>query len=317
MEKVVAVVVTYNRKNLLLECLDAILNQSKKVHKIVLIDNNSNDGTFELLDEKQYFENKTIYYKKLEKNIGGSGGFYSGFKESAQFSPDWLWIMDDDTIPEKNCLEKLLEGKKKIDGNISYLASSVYGANSEFMNVPKINMDESESGYPGWYKYLQDGIVKIKEATFVSLLINYKAVLKVGYPMKNYFIWGDDTEYTLRLNKYYGDSYMIGDSIAIHKRNIAKKLTIYTEDNLTRINFYYYMIRNNLINKKEYYGKLNCLMFFVLWQIRSLKVLILPKSKNRFKKFLIIHKALIAYMIGNYDKKAFIGRLDMDVNYKE
>ena len=315
MKKVVAVVVTYNRKDLLIECLNAILNQTIKVNKIVLIDNNSTDGTFEVLKQKGYLTNEIIYYKKLEKNIGGAGGFYSGFKESEQFNPDWLWIMDDDTIPTNNCLEKLLDAEKNIDEEISYLASSVYGANSEFMNVPTINMQESESGYPNWYKYLSKGIVRISQATFVSLLINFKAVDKIGYPMKNYFIWGDDTEYTLRLNKYYGQSYMVGESVAIHKRNLTKKLTIYTENNLNRINFYYYMIRNNLINKKEYYGKKECLKFFAIKQVQSLKVLIKPNLKYRVKKFAIIHKALFAFIFGKYDKKAFKNRLDKNVEY--
>ena len=43
--QIVAVVVTYNRKQLLLECLTAILSQSMPVHKLIIIDNASTDGT--------------------------------------------------------------------------------------------------------------------------------------------------------------------------------------------------------------------------------------------------------------------------------
>ena len=247
--KIIAVVVTYNRKKLLEECLNAILNQTYEVDKIVLIDNNSTDNTFEYLNEKGLIKNKKIYYKKLEKNIGGAGGFYEGFKMSQKFSPNWLWIMDDDTIPNGDCLQKLVDSRKKLKNEkISFLASSIYGENGEFMNVPTINILPSSNGYPNWYKYLSEGIVKIKKATFVSLLINNEAIKKVGYPVKEYFIWGDDTEYTLRLNKYFADAYMVGNSIAIHKRKITKSLRIEEENNIDRINFYYYMIRNTLIS---------------------------------------------------------------------
>lgn len=44
-DKVIAVVVTYNRKKLLLECLDAIFQQTYSISRLILIDNCSTDGT--------------------------------------------------------------------------------------------------------------------------------------------------------------------------------------------------------------------------------------------------------------------------------
>lgn len=313
---IVAVVVTYNRKILLKECLESLLQQTIKLNKIIVIDNNSSDNTFEYLKEENILDNKLICYKKLDKNIGGSGGFYEGIKFSQQFNPEWLWIMDDDTIPKNDCLEKLIDAKKIITEKISYLASSIYGINNEFMNVPNINTDKSESGYPNWYKYLTSGIVRIKEATFVSLLINNKAVKKIGFPVRDYFIWGDDTEYTLRLNKYYGNSYLVGDSIAIHKRKVSKELSLYEETNLNRINFYYYMIRNTLINKNTYYGKKEMTKYLFRNLKKSFEILFLKNCKFRFKKFIIIHKAINSYIFKKYDYRAFKNRLDINVQYK-
>ena len=74
-------------------------------------------------------------------------------------------------IRSSNALLELVKGCELVGNEYSYMASAVYGENGEFMNVPKINTDKSESGYPDWYQYLENGIVKIKEATFVSLLI--------------------------------------------------------------------------------------------------------------------------------------------------
>ncbi len=122
-ETVCAVVVTYNRKNLLMECLDALMRQTRQLDAIYLIDNFSDDGTAELLLENGYinklpaenvdepteleidFDNseligffnngiedkkakieKTIkiYYVRMNDNTGGAGGFYEGIKRSSE-----------------------------------------------------------------------------------------------------------------------------------------------------------------------------------------------------------------------------------------
>lgn len=311
MKKINAVVVTYNRKNLLLECIEAILNQSYKINRLILIDNNSTDGTEEFLKEKNILSNKNVLYVKLNKNIGGAGGFYEGIKKAIEIGSDFVWIMDDDTIPVKDSLEKLINAIKIVNNEFSFFASTVYGANGEFMNVPNINTDNSENGYPNWYEFLENGIVKIKEATFVSLLINSNAIKKVGLPVKDYFIWGDDTEYTLRLNKYYGPAYFIGNSKVIHKRNISKNLSIYEEVNPNRINFYYYMIRNNLINERTYFGIFYALKTFIKWQLISIKLLFKIECKKRLKKFFIIHKALLVFMFKLYNVKNFKKRFNL------
>lgn len=316
MKNIIAVVVTYNRKKLLVECLNAIFEQSIKVSKIIVVDNNSTDNTYDYLKQQNLLRDELLYYK-LEENIGGAGGFYEGIKKSQMFNPDWVWIMDDDTIPTKDCLKELIDKKNKIAGKISYLASTVYGVNSESMNVPNINLSKSESLYPDWYRYLKYGIVKIKEATFVSLLINNDAIKKVGYPVKDYFIWGDDIEYTLRLNEYYGPSYFVGSSVAIHKRKIAKSLSLIEETDLNRLKFHYFMIRNNLINKKTYYGKKACLKFLLHKEKEALRILFNFKCKYKIKKIFIIQKGIFCFLFKRYDYSAFVNRLDLNVKYKK
>ena len=185
------------------------------------------------------------------------------------------------------------------------------------MNTPKINADLSKSGYSDWYRYLKNGIVKIKEATFVSILINSQIIDVVGLPFKEYFIWGDDSEYTLRMNKYFGNSYMVGDSIAIHKRSSAKSLSLKDEESITRINLYYYLIRNCLINLRNYYGIIPCIKYLISNEIESIKILFGKNVKHRMKKIFIIHKGIFSYIFRKYDYKAFKNRLDKNVIYKK
>ena len=155
------VVVTYNRKKLLLECLNALRNQTYKLSKIIVIDNHSTDGTQELLNEKGILKDKLIEYHYQEKNLGGAGGFYEGIKTSLNEKFDWVWIMDDDTIPTQSALEELILAKEALQSeNISFLCSKVIGLNGEEMNLPTISRRTDETNYPIWMKHLDKSISK-------------------------------------------------------------------------------------------------------------------------------------------------------------
>ena len=109
-KRIACIVVTYNRKELLFNCIQHICNQSYRPETIYVIDNASTDGTLEMADKmKKIAQGLNFKYVRLEKNLGGAGGFYTGLKmahESGKF--DAYWVMDDDGIPEKNCLKQLL-----------------------------------------------------------------------------------------------------------------------------------------------------------------------------------------------------------------
>lgn len=305
--KIATVIVTYNRKELLLECVRAVLDQTQKVDEILLIDNNSTDGTYEYLFEHKILEHENVTYIRLEKNIGGSGGFYEGMKIAREKKYDWVWVMDDDTIPHNDCLEKLLNAKDRITKKASFFASSIYGENGEFMNVPAIDDRVESNGYASWYRYLAKGMVTIRDATFVSILINGEAIKKCGLPIKDYFIWGDDTEYTTRIVRNYGNAYLVGDSVAIHKRKNVKHTTLLYEDNKNRISMYYYMCRNNMINNKLYGGTKGVCKAYVKNIINTFKILF-SKTQYKMKKIIVIHKGILAYFFKRYDYEAVKNR---------
>ena len=102
MVKIIAVVVTYNRLNLLQRVVGALKGQSRKLDKIYIINNGSTDGTKEWLDVQTGLN--VIH----QENVGGSGGFYRGIQEASKEKCDWIWCMDDDVFPRENCLETLL-----------------------------------------------------------------------------------------------------------------------------------------------------------------------------------------------------------------
>jgi len=102
--KVAAVVVTYNRKDLLIQCIEALLNQTRPPDEIIVVDNSSTDGTYQIIPHR--FPHVT--YVRLPENIGGSGGFHEGMKLAHEKGYDCIWVMDDDATPEVNALKYLI-----------------------------------------------------------------------------------------------------------------------------------------------------------------------------------------------------------------
>lgn len=287
--KVAAVVVTYNRKELLSECVDAVLKQSFPVWKLIIIDNASTDGTEDMLRQTGVLDNSVVDYRKMDTNLGGSGGFYKGIEIARGKDCDWIWIMDDDTIPHADCLEKLAE-KTAVKPDASFFASCVKGEQDEPMNVTFVDARPTENGYADWYMELDKGIVKIQRATFVSLLLNKKAVEKVGLPLKDYFIWADDIEYTLRLTTHFAPAYLAGDSWVCHKRKNAKSISLKHENDPARIKNYHFYYRNSLTNIYLYYSRKAYVKRFFKYWTEGIKLAF--TKPFGFKKLRACHKGI-------------------------
>ena len=299
-EKVIALVVTYNRKELLQRCLDAILGQDYPVDRVLVIDNASTDGTETLFVEGTKYSSR-ILYNRMPSNLGGAGGFKKALQLASKLECDWVWLMDDDCIAYPDTLSKLIAASEKVAGRVSFLASSVFGPDNEPMNVPIVDSSLARNGYADWYRNLDSGMIRIQSATFVSLLISQEAIRNVGLPIGSFFIWGDDTEYTMRLTRYYGQAYMVGRSKILHYRIGAKALDICTETNTTRISNYKYHVRNNLIVARYYQGRMSVFKYFMKKIILCIKVLT-ERGDIRLKvsRFNSIMQGCISYLLHRY-----------------
>lgn len=204
MSNINVLIVTYNRLKKLKKCLDAYAKQTLPPQKLIVVDNCSTDGTKKFLNvwEKEHhlFEKKVMY---LDKNFGGSGGFYEGMKASMEESFEWLWVSDDDAYPAQNAFEVLnLEIKKNKDYDV--FCSSVItteGIDTGHRKVIKDN--KNYFGVPVWLEKYEQQTFDINIFSFVGLCISKNVLEQCGLPQKDYFIWFDDTEYALRVNKEF------------------------------------------------------------------------------------------------------------------
>jgi len=284
---VVAVVATYNRKELLCECLDALLRQTYRLYKIVVVDNASTDGTHDALEAGGYVSRDEICYLRLSKNIGGAGGFYEGMKYvQNNISYDWQWIMDDDTIPYEDSLEQLMRGYGTIVGThpqrkVSFLASAIYLENGTMGNWPVVDLRRLHDEKIGWLEFADRGILKIHDAAFTSIAVSHFAVSKCGLPCRDFFIWGDDYEYTTRLSTYCAPAYCVSKSKALHKRiNVG---WIDTATSPMRIRFTYYNARNYTINTIFYNGWWKGLKYAVVRLLLSYRTIRYVKGCSKWR----------------------------------
>jgi GT2 family glycosyltransferase len=194
--KIAAVVVTYNRKELLKECLQALLNQTRVLDEIIVIDNASTDGTEQMV----LSEFPQVTYVRLPENIGGAGGFHEGMKLAYEKGHDWIWVMDDDAKAKEDSLEKLLSAiaELKEQGPIIGLWSQVVGEDVDTFSTKKT-------------------LKPLDSAMFVGFAVNSKLIEKVGFPRGDFFLYYDDVEYCSRIRHAGGIILMVPNSIIFHK----------------------------------------------------------------------------------------------------
>lgn len=239
--KVAAVVVTYNRKELLRECLQALLVQTRPLDEIIVIDNASIDGTDQIVP----IEFSQVTYVRLPENIGGAGGFHEGMRLAYEKGHDWIWVMDDDVIPSPDALESLL--LVSIEGEqIGLLCSHVVwrDGSPHIMNVPQVSALISYRGNHliPFNQHVERGLIRIRACSFVSALVSKHALEIVGLPIKEMFIYGDDIEFTTRLCKQFACYYVVRSKVLHNtKDNRGVDLMMVSSDQLWR---YFYEVRN-------------------------------------------------------------------------
>lgn len=268
-----AVVVTFNRKELLIECLDALLNQTYQLNKIYVIDNNSNDGTFELLHVKNYLQNPQIVYEKLENNLGGAGGFSLGLQKAFQNEHDFYYLLDDDAEPKSDAIEKLAPYLAR---GFGAYASAVYNnftlqETSHRGNFDWCNIYPTPQKATPLKEYEKESAA-IEMASFVGFLISKEAIAQIGFPRAEFFIHFDDTEYCMRLSKI-SKILMIPQSIIYHKEKrqeekIEKSFLWFKKDRIRydKLWIKYFGKRNSIYLAKKYSTCKSKIYLKIFWE---------------------------------------------------
>lgn len=246
MERVTAVVVTYNRFELLKRCIDSLRQQTHKLNSIIVVDNGCTDGTSEWLDEQSDLD--VIH----QNNVGGSGGFFRGILDAHEKNNDWIWCMDDDVYPANNCLEELLRFKSQDVGIICPLRNQ--NGRKIVTEIKKFNLSNPLLSLHNSRLSLEEvnrfEAVEIEGISFEGPLIKDKVVESIGLPNKDLFLLYDDSDYGYR-------TIIAGYKILLVSKAILHKEFFYqgeSRESIIRKNKWklFYHIRNTaFFNKKH------------------------------------------------------------------
>lgn len=283
--KIIAVIVTYNRLALLKKCLQAVAAQSRKPDEIIVVNNGSTDDT-----EKWLATQNVVTY--TQENNGGAGGFSAGINQAYGHRADWIWLMDDDTIPQNDSLEKLVSALKKLahqKEQIGFLSSLVHWTDGNVHEMNRTYLLNDKKKLSKFPFVAQIAMPLVQWGTFVSMLLSAKAVENVGLPIKDFFIWCDDAEYSKRIIGSGMPGFLAEDSIVVHETPTNHQSNV-LKDPQSAIWKYNYGLRNELYSKRMHQGEMQ---FWITWVHRMFVMplrIIINRKNNRWPFIKVIWK---------------------------
>jgi GT2 family glycosyltransferase len=228
------IIVNYNVKYFLEQCLHSVLNSSKKIKsEIFVVDNNSVDGSCMMIKEKfpgvKLIENK--------KNLGFARANNQAIKKA---TGKYVLILNPDTVVEEDTFEKCLKfmeshneagslGVKMIDGKGRYLPESKRSLPTPevaFYKIFGLSSLFSKSRRFGQYHlgYLdKEQIHEVDVLPGAFILVRRKLLLDIGLLDENFFMYGEDIDLSYRIKQAGYKNYYFPETTIIHYKGESTK----------------------------------------------------------------------------------------------
>lgn len=190
-QRVAAAIVTFNRKDMLRRSLQAILDQTRPPDEVIVVDNASADGTAAMVAA----EYPSVRLVALAENTGAAGGFAAGLEAGVGSGNDWVWIFNDDDIPEPDALARMLEAAAALPARTGIVGCArrdelgkPYGLGLRWRHrhiyVPPAPAD----GPP----------LAVDVVAFSGTLVSARLIRQVGVPNRQFFMMLEELDYCLR-----------------------------------------------------------------------------------------------------------------------
>ena len=191
MRTVAAVIVTYDNEYMLERLLNDLAAQTVLLHEIFVMDNSVNGRTARLMKERF----PQVRYTGFRANRGSAGGYHEGIRQAAGTN-DLVWLFDDDVIVPPDSLENLLKGLERLDPNLSGCVVRSWCTGTRLFSQPGT----------------------MRGFAWRGTLIPAEIIRRVGLPRRDYFLYCDDTEYSMRIADAGYPMYWIPDSLVLEQR---------------------------------------------------------------------------------------------------
>lgn len=252
---IASVTVVYNGANVLRQHLQGLQRQSRELDEIVVVDNASADGSGTLL-AKEYPQATVL---PLAQNTGVGGGLCAGLAYAAlQKRHDWVWIFDQDSIPEPDALERLIEGLQYLEQREDQTAVL-----APVCVHPQTGMTAHGLAWRGARLVPTAGdpdrhVTKVDSVISSGSLIRREALEVAGLPREDFFMDFVDHEHCLRFRRYGFEIAVVRDSRLQHAQGEPSRFsflgrTKYWSDHVPWRE--YYMTRNEIFTMWKYYPR--------------------------------------------------------------
>jgi GT2 family glycosyltransferase len=202
---VAAAIVAYNKVELLKLGVSSLRTQTHPPDEIIIINNESTDGTAEWLAEQEDL------FVVHQPNSGSAGGFFSALKIGYERKHDWIFCMDDDVVLLEDTLEKLLKSPHSASSSTGFLCCRVVDPERRTYMTPM-----PTEVFPRWYDSIGESMcIRVGEACWAGLMINREAIRRCGLPIREFFTWEEDREYSERVARKM-PCYCVLDSVVVH-----------------------------------------------------------------------------------------------------
>ena len=293
-KEVYIIVLNWNGKDDTLECLKSLEKINYSNYRIIVVDNGSEDDS--VSEIRRRFSNVKIIENK--KNLGFSGGNNVGIKYAIDNGAHYVLLINNDTTVEKDFLNELVEIGES-DEKIGVLGSKIYfysEPNRIWFAGGKVSWLKNKGTHIGLDQIDSGQYDKIKEMDYLTgccLLIKREVIEKIGVLSEDYFLYYEDTDFSLRAKNA---NYKI---VYVPKSKIYHKISRSTKPGSS--NYVYYHSRNGLTMAKRTGSLLNKIVLYPYCIFLSLKQII--------KIIFIPQKREWAFAVLKGEKDFLLGRM--------
>ncbi len=262
--KIAVIILSYNGKKYLPDLFKSLREQTLQPSEVVILDNNSSDDSVEYIE--QNFREATLIVSK--ENTGFAGGNNIGIKEALKNSPDYIFMLNQDTVCDPKCLEKLAEKASSFDNLFACQPLVMCWPEKNLIQTSGNKMHFLGFGYSGDYKreFSYEVVEKLNRNPFylsgAAMFIDVNVLNKIGLLDEDYFLYHEDTDICLRA-KFLGYKLkLVPEAIVYHK---------YTET--ISKNRWFWSERNRLLSLLKFYKLPTLILLFPFWFFMELGIL--------------------------------------------
>lgn len=215
--KVFIVVLNYNGKDVIKRCLSSVFKVDYPNFEVVMVDNNSTDGSLEIA--RSNFSKADFI--KNEENLGFASGNNIGIRFALERMADYILVLNNDTEVEKDSLTRLIEASES-DEKIGIASPVIFNGNTKQVWF--------SGGKIKWLRMKTEHVNTIKtneyyETDFISgcaMLVKAEVFKKIGLFDEDFFLYWEDADFSYRAAKDGFKRIMVSGAWVYHFENSEK-----------------------------------------------------------------------------------------------